>query len=138
MSMLMEQWPHKWFGYFGINKAETPHLPLLKEAVDVNWNPPDKVKLVNYLRTAPVAVCAGKPPIKCPLCGQEVGRDGSAHQSDNVWLWPEDLYHLVEAHSVMLPNAFAEHIRKNKYAPPKKLTIGPDDVEWPKAREQNR
>lgn len=42
---------------------------------------------------------------------------GSGEQTDGIYLWPEKLWHYVEAHNVRLPEDFINHTREKKAFP---------------------
>ena len=45
----------------------------------------------------------------CRFCGELVG---SREFTDRVYAWPEGLPHYVREHSVRLPSAVVEHVRR--------------------------
>ena len=107
------------------------YMPVLSEVVDIDWRPDDLKRLAWYLKECPVAISAGESAHECPLCGGHVEHDPSAHRSDGEWVWPDDLWHLVEVHHVRLPDDFVRRIRDREYRIPTRLDIPLHDIEWP-------
>ena len=64
------------------------------------------------------------------VCGIEHSKMGSWDLTDGVWVWPEGLVHYVEAHRVLLPEEFVDHVLSG-YAPRKPEADGCDDLaDW--------
>ena len=127
---LLNNWPHRWFGYFSQSGYVATKLPSLDEVTDPGWTPADRAKLCDYLKRAPVTVTSFERDHKCSLCGAEIGNP-TAHQSDGLWLWPLCLPHFVEFHSVRLPDSLVARIRGQRYRIPCNLDIDPASLEWP-------
>lgn len=73
---------------------------------------PDKAVIVEYLRSARVHLFLFSDEEElCPYCG--VFRYWpSKVRSDGRWHWSDRLPHLMEEHSVRIPQIFVEHIRE--------------------------
>jgi hypothetical protein len=108
--MLFENWPHNWFGLWKNSEADPTEIPLFEEIVDPDWNPPDLVDILAYLRECPVAITSSPLSGPCPLCG-ELLNNLTTQRSDGVWVWPDSLEHYVSRHQVRLPDRMVERIR---------------------------
>ncbi|MBU6951963.1 hypothetical protein [Hahella sp. HN01] len=79
----------------------------------------DKEGIISYLKNA--ARCDGwlgyaRCRFECEY--SESGPLGAAELTDGKWYWPEGLAHYVEAHNLLLPPQFLEHIRSLNYKVP--------------------
>lgn len=108
-------WPHQWFGFWSIDPTDSS-APSVHDFVDKSWNPHDKERIITYLTEAPTVLSGGGELDRCLLCESDELSD--YFQSDDKWLWPEDLAHYVASHGVVLPARFVEHIRAHDYLPP--------------------
>lgn len=118
----------KYFGFWG-SAGEQGKLPCVSKWVDVEWLPADRDQLINYLANCPVAVAAAAGQTPCLICGKLLC--SSVYQTDNSWLWPEDLLHYVVLHNVRLPDALAEHIRKADHRWPTEVVVDLCQLPWP-------
>jgi hypothetical protein len=118
----------KYFGFWGAADGDGK-LPSVFSCVDAEWLPADRNQLIEYLSQCPVAAAAASLRTPCLICGTPLC--SSSYQSDNQWLWPEDLMHYVIEHNVKLPDALSEHIREAKYKWPTELTLDLDRLPWP-------
>ncbi|MBT2366050.1 hypothetical protein J7E88_12215 [Streptomyces sp. ISL-10] len=94
----------------------------IRDAVQATGEP-DEAGMVAYLDAGHVLIDV-----------MEAGRDvitGSAHRhslgcsslvTDGAWLWRQDFPHYVEAHHVVLPEAFIAHVRGQNYQMPTLIT----------------
>lgn len=114
------EWPHLWAGFF--EQEFAGHAFDLADYVDPSWGPQDIAALLQYLRAAPIALTTSGSQGPCGLCGEII--TPSAYHYDGLWLWPDDLSHLVERHAIVLPDKLVAHIRQRGYSPP------PFDPAW--------
>lgn len=124
-----KQWPFKWWGYDGLETLVTPETFQVEDILDFDWNPPDKAKIVEYLKNTPVLLLVMVPAEPCGLCEDELDQVGDC--SDEVWMWPARLWHDVEKHGAFLPDAMVEHIRKCNYQPLLTGTLPLEDHPFP-------
>ena len=118
----LQQWPHQWFGFWG-SQSEAMAF------TDQSWQPRDKLQIVQYLKRSPVVVSASAGFAGCLFCDAEFTK--GTFQSDGVWLWPDDLAHYVECHSLALPNSLVEHILNAHYVAPQEVTTPLQELPWP-------
>lgn len=86
----------------------TPGWPDPREFVDPTWDRDERDEVYQYLLQGTV-VRAYMGNSTCRFCGERVG---SLEFTDRVYAWPEGLAHYVRQHSVRLPSAVVEHVRK--------------------------
>jgi hypothetical protein len=127
---ILRSWPHNWYGIWMGTVHTTEDLPSVFSAVDPSWEPDDKDQLVTYL-TQTVVVEATTWMTTCPLCPSELPTLN--YQSDGVWLWPQSLAHYVVWHSVVIPDRFAEHIRRRDYTPSEAVGVPHHELPWPES-----
>jgi hypothetical protein len=125
-----ESWPHKWFGIFQADDGTEEGVPRFSEFVDVGWQPGDKLRIVEYLKSAPNVLSSSSLPTPCMICGAELGDPGSFF-SDGEWLWPERLVHYMIEHDVRLPDEFVERIRKAEYKVSYEFDGDISSLPWP-------
>jgi hypothetical protein len=127
---LLRTWPHHWYGLFVLTSEENTSLPTLDAITDPNWDISRKTEILEYLRTAPMALGSFAKPTYCCLCGENLG-DPGCFRTDNLWLWPNMLYHFVSKHDVRLPDSFIEHIVESKYQVPDSVSVPIRELPWP-------
>jgi ankyrin repeat protein len=94
-------------------------LPHPREAIDEEWPPAERARVVRYLRRGrPIAAYLGYS--HCRLeCGIPWHFMGSRDLSDGVWVWPEGYAHYVEHHGVRPPpELLAEIADRLPWLPP--------------------
>jgi hypothetical protein len=97
--------------------------PSPMDLVDAAWNPDIRSALRSYLCSGH-EFCSWLGYASCRFsCGIPDDRMGCRDLSDGVWVWPEGLAHYVEAHAVILPEAFVEHARQNRFAVPGTVSL---------------
>jgi hypothetical protein len=122
-------WHGNWFGFWQSPPGADSTIPSVEDFIDSCWNPPDKAQLIAYLAQSPFVVGAALGGEQCLLCSVECSV--SSFCSDGIWLWPDDLPHYVECHSVVLPDRFVEHIRGCNYIAPSEVTKPIEELPWP-------
>ena len=76
----------------------------------------NKEKLIAYLDSGEVFQ-SWLGDADCQLgCGED--DLATTDLTDGVWLWPQSLSHYIDAHDVVLPDAFLSHVRKNNWKVP--------------------
>lgn len=131
---LLRDWEPPWFGFWRRDRTDAPGLPLLEEIVDADWRPADLGEIVSYLERSPTVLTSTFDDEPCHLCG-DAGSDPGAYKYDGQWLWPVDLGHWVERHSVRLPDELVRRIRAADHEPPRLSDldeIDPDDLPLPR------
>lgn len=123
-------WPYNWFGLWTTSEIDNKNLPIRDELVDCDWFFPEKTLLLEYLKSAPIVISTLLRPTCCLRCGENLG-DPGCWRSDNVWLWPNSLFHHVEKHHIRLPNRMVKHIVANKFQVPSETTVSIKDLPWP-------
>ena len=99
-----------WHSEFGEQEEQNGFIHPCK-VVDPNWEREFRAEIIRYLTTSPV-VANFRGLSNCRFgCGE----NGSAEQSDGVWIWPEGLAHYVEQHNVTLPPAFVAHMKDQQF-----------------------
>lgn len=84
-----------------------------------DWPGNDKNKILAYMH-AGTEGDSYKGWSECRMCGKT---NGSSDVHDGEWLWPIGLTHYAEAHSVVLPQEFINHVRANNYIIPDRKPI---------------
>jgi hypothetical protein len=126
----MNDWSQNWFGLWQGDDGKYPQLPVMEDFLDPNWNLEFRSKAAQYLNDAVAVLAAGSPGYKCKLCEH---RHAQVWKSDGVWLWPDSLGHMVEAHDVRVPKRFEMHMESNGFTPPKELpNCDWKSLPWPK------
>ena len=83
-----------------------PGWPNVMDFVDEQWDQAERDRVASYLEAGFVPwIQMGISP--CRMCG---AANGSAEQTDGVYIWPEGLAHYVRAHGVRLPVSVIRHI----------------------------
>ena len=124
----LKKWPYKWVGFWPAELCDENGNFDIEYYRNENWQCPNKDKIIQYLKSCN-AVAGQVASIKCPECDIMLPR--ASYSYDNVWLWPDQLAHEVEAHNIVLPDNFVAHITKNHYTPPVKLILPMDKWPWP-------
>lgn len=123
-------WNEKWFGFWA-EEAELLKMTFsLDNHVDRDWNPAYRARLLDYLRSSPVAIVAQAQKVKCGLCDDQISN--SCYRSDGELLWGNSLSHFVEKHAFIIPDIFVAHIRSRNYSPPISLLAPVQNLPWPK------
>lgn len=106
----------------GKNNYINPNLLMFN-----HWMPEERHRMVKYLK-------GGKflegymGHSTCRICGQH---NGSTELHDGAFYWPQGLAHYVEAHGVVLPERFVNHMRASDYSAKAKLEPpAVDDDYW--------
>lgn len=86
----------------------TPGWPDPRGFVDPTWDTDERDEVYQYLLQG-IVVRAYMGSSACRFCGERVG---SLEFTGRVYAWPEGLAHYVREHSVRLPSAVVEHVRK--------------------------
>jgi len=114
-------------GYW--HSEQEPQWPDPARFVDPTWDPLQRERVAQYLRTASVPRAAAGLSwcrFRCGLAGL-----GSAEHTDGTFLWPEGLVHYVESHDVRPPEEFLQHIFAQ--GTPRPAEVSPEtpiDVDW--------
>lgn len=73
--------------------------------IDRSWNEDERLATASYvLSGTAIRHCMGFST--CRICGV---RNGNAEFTDGTYVWPEGLYHYLDAHQVRLPPDFVGH-----------------------------
>lgn len=116
--------PLKAIGYW--QEPEFPEgetLPHPQDLVNPFWRLDERAQIVAYLRAGKVAA-QWRGYAQCRLCPPGTAL-GSCDLTDGEWVWPQQLEHYVEKHSLFLPNEFIDSMRRHKWmvlTPPKKAS----------------
>lgn len=94
---------------------EDASLPDPRYLVDTAWNSDRKRLVSSYLKSGRIWAHEFGYSYCRFQCGIEDYALGSNDLTDGTWLWPEGLWHYVEAHSVGLPVQFLDHLRDRGY-----------------------
>ena len=105
-----KNWSEPWFGFWAEQERLLGVEFDIENHVDASWNPKDKDKAISYLRDNPVVLVAQRPKYKCGLCDELL--QSSCYHSDGVWLWTDELAHLVYEHNFVLPDKMLLHMRE--------------------------
>jgi len=88
-------------------------LPEPRRMVDLRWDPGERTKVAEYLRTRGEPCDASYGFAHCRFdCGIADEEMGCRDMSDGVYIWPEGYAHYVDKHSVQPPEEFIEHVRR--------------------------
>lgn len=129
MTDIWREWPHQWFGDYGSDSPLDPLFPTMGQWIDLNWQPHDLDRIVAYLKLTPICwLSQGDFDHACSLCGTPLP-ENSTWIWDGVWLWPYNLFHYVEKHSLRLPDAMVQRIRERDYLPPDEASCDLDAAE---------
>lgn len=132
MVTIFTTWHHRWLFFTELQaNMTTSDLPSIVDFQDRNWEPHDRLVIVDYLTNAPELVTSSKNKLSCIFCGEAVAGDSWVH-SDGSWCWPHGLAHYVQLHSVRLPDRFVSHIRDNGYEPSGWGGDRWDLLDWPR------
>lgn len=123
-------WTLPWFGFWGQEVEFLGRTATAEDLVDPTWEPADKGRLVEYLRSSPAALAGQQPEEVCPLCGTRYYP--ALYLSDGERLWSDDVRHTVEHHHMVLPDRWADAIRARGYMPPEEITAAAADRLWPR------
>ncbi len=136
--MSLHNWPYKWFGFWSEMGERYSHYPSIKDWIkpDISQQYGDELaKILNYLRSAPDLVVTSACSFPHPITGGERTASVLAYQTDNTWLWLDDLPDYIEHNQVVLPISFYKHIQSNNFnLSPFPVTGEPGDYEhldWP-------
>lgn len=128
MSLKIEtEWLPNWYGIWASEDSDRKR-PTMKSAINPDWCPEDKRRMVAYLNQCPMVMASGASGRHCDLCGVPIAL---GFRSDSDWVWANTLAHLVDDHSVVLPNRFVEHIRQADYSPPVSIDTPTELLPWP-------
>ena len=91
------------------------HLPDPTTVVDPEWEKENRDKIIAYLKSGEEsAAYMGFP--RCRFkCGKPDFEMGTMDLTDGKYVWPEGLYHYVEAHNVKLPDDFIAHMKAKNW-----------------------
>lgn len=101
---------------FRFTCADDIDAPLFEELVDKDWEPEDKIKIIQYLTDAyTVEEYIGNYYSKCEICDRKTGVGNFTQKSDGEWIWFGSLPHYVMYHNIRIPDRLVERIRRNNY-----------------------
>ncbi len=83
--------------------------------------------VIDQLANAASVSISQAPGRFCKLCAHAFPPSMS-WLSDGVWLWPDDLIHYVEEHSVALPQEFLDRLLSLATRP---VEPDPTKLDWP-------
>ena len=130
---VLRHWDQPWFGFWRRDRTDVGEFPLLEELIDVDWRPADLAEIVSYLERSPTVLESSFEDEPCYLCG-DASYDPGAYKYDGQSVWPVNLSHYVDKHSLRLPDKWVQRIRAAHYEPPQ-LTdldlIGPGGLPLP-------
>ncbi|MDG9670843.1 hypothetical protein ONV78_24100 [Hahella sp. CR1] len=73
----------------------------------------DKEKIVHYLKSGIRGIeFLGYARCRFECLKSETSELGNTDFTDGVWVWPEGLAHYVDAHNLLLPPEFLDHVRQ--------------------------
>lgn len=122
-------WPHRWFGFFSETPDGDPEAAWIEDFVDTAWDVTERDLVISYLSESPVVVAGCLPSKKCLLCDLQV--PSATFKSDGVWLWPQNLLHMVEKHGIRVPREFVEHMRASSFTAPARCEESLEMLPWP-------
>lgn len=113
MANVFQKWPFDHaIVWQGPDDDVGTNVPRFDELVDATWKPYDLPEIAHYLSIGFLqGGIVGEKRARCPVC-RIVDYFPSVRRSDGVWSWPDLLSHLVELHSIRIPDAFLLHIRE--------------------------
>lgn len=126
---LAKTWSYNWYGFWSAVERYTGKSFDVSEYVDKTWFPPDKDKLIEYLKKSPYMIASSNQLEKCSDCNEKINT--LLFRSDGLFCWPDNLAHDVEKHSFRIPNRFVAHIRERNYLPPPADEVDMENVDWP-------
>lgn len=94
-------------GFWNNDSNYYPHLPNVKDFVDLTWDENERLLVADYLTTVGKENEAYKGLSICRICSKF---NGSTDLTDGVYLWPEGFAHYVLEHGVKPPQDFLEHV----------------------------
>jgi hypothetical protein len=112
--------------------VETPadlNLPAPQELVG-ELSPTTRAALVKHLRSGLRHVQYRGYSWCRFCCGAADSSMGSCDLTDGIWVWPEGLVHYIEAHSVVVPHEFIEHVLSGRAATKPDPTAAYDADYW--------
>ncbi|MBP0008724.1 MULTISPECIES: hypothetical protein [unclassified Roseofilum] len=122
-------WKYNWYGFWYAEERHTDQPFDLSAHIDENWLPPDKDKIIEYLKKAPNMVVASNKLKKCHDCEEKINT--LVYRSDGVLFWPDCLSHYVEKHCFRLPDRFVHRIRERNYNTPPPDEVDMEALDWP-------
>jgi hypothetical protein len=122
-------WPYKWFGFWGSEKEYIGKVYKTEDYVDTTCSSELREKVSFYLDQAPIVLAGQLPKQKCGLCDELL--ESASFRSDGVWLWTAKLIHYVKYHDFCVPNAMVEHILKHDGVPTQDFDISWEALPWP-------
>jgi len=126
---LAKNWQYDWYGFWYAVERYTGRPFDISEYVDESWLPPDKKKLIEYLKKAPYMMASSNQLEKCSDCDEKINT--LVFHSDGVFCWPDNLAHDVDKHYFRLPDRFVNLIRERNYETPPADEVDMENVDWP-------
>ena len=98
-----------------LDSAEDAALPDPREFVDTTWDSALRSRVAGYLKNGRIWAFGFGYSYCRFQCGAPDSTMGSNVLTDGIWVWPEGLWHYVEAHAVRLPPQFFGHLMQRDF-----------------------
>lgn len=103
-------------------------LPDPKKLVDADWRRVDRDRIVSYLKSGVLQSQEYGYSFCRFACGIPNRDMGTRNLTDGIWIWPEGLWHYIEAHDVRLPDEVIAVMEENGFRMPE--THPRDVIQW--------
>jgi hypothetical protein len=115
---ILDQWNHKWFGFWKEYGNRYILCPSIRQFVfpDIVSHY-DKARLRQYLSRAQIVASTSRAAFPCPFSGKRIGGSIST-RTDGEWYWVDDLPDYIDQFNVAIPTLWFRKIQANGYVPP--------------------
>jgi len=115
---ILDQWNHKWFGYWKEHGPQFEDCPSVHEFVFPEVVATyDKARLREYLTQSQIVATTNRWNFPSPFTGERTWGT-IAGMTDGEWSWLSDLPDYIEQHDVAIPTAWLQKIIARNYVPP--------------------
>jgi len=115
---ILDQWNHKWFGYWKEYGPQFEDCPSVYEFVFPEVVATyDKARLREYLTQSQTVAITSRGNFPSPFTGERTWGT-IADMTDGEWSWLSDLPDYIEQHDVAIPTAWLQKIIARNYVPP--------------------
>jgi hypothetical protein len=127
----MNNWPHKWFGFWKEYGQAYEKYPSILDFVDKQRNSSyEKARLKQYLENGIVVVTTSRINFPSPFTGK-IGEGDISWRTDGTWVWFDDLFEYIDHHDLAIPDEWYEHIKYSNFEIPEVDELDMDKLDLP-------
>lgn len=126
-----KNWPYKWYCVWREYGKEYENYPSIFDFVDAERNAQyDLLKLTDYLSQGKILISTSRSNFPSPFSG-EIESGSISYRTDGKWVWFDNLSGFITNNSLVIPESWFDHIKKNNFTIPHIEESEIEQLEWP-------